>query len=136
MDVKSLMLDGQKDVNVLVHKKSCQFTRKQRLLTARDYQSVFAQPYKSSDRYLIVLARENNLVEARLGLAIAKKRIKLAVARNRLKRLIRESFRQQQIAILDYVVLAKSEASQADNQILLNSLAKHWHKLSRQCKKS
>ncbi|MBE9563459.1 MAG: ribonuclease P protein component, partial [Proteobacteria bacterium] len=73
---------------------------------------------------------------ARLGLAITKKRIKLAVARNRLKRLIRESFRQQQIASLDYVVLAKNDANQANNSILLNSLTKHWHKLSRQCKKS
>ncbi|MDM8566409.1 ribonuclease P protein component [Candidatus Halobeggiatoa sp. HSG11] len=119
-----------------MHNKPCQFTRQQRLLKARDYQFVFAKPYTSSDRYLTVLAREKKLPFARLGLAITKKRIKLAVARNRLKRLIRESFRQQQIANLDYVVLAKSDAYQADNNILLNSLAKHWHKLSRQCKKS
>jgi len=136
VDVKLLMLDELKDANGLVHNKSCQFTRQQRLLTARDYQFVFAKPYKSSDRYLTILARDNNLLEARLGLAIAKKRIKFAVARNRLKRLIRESFRQQQVANLDYVVLAKNEANQADNRVLLNSLAKHWHKLSRQCKKS
>ncbi|MCK5877988.1 MAG: ribonuclease P protein component, partial [Candidatus Marithrix sp.] len=96
-----------------MHNKSCLFTRQQRLLTARDYQLVFAKPYTSRDRYLIVLARENKLSFARLGLAIAKKRIKLAVARNRIKRLIRESFRQQQMASLDYVVLAKSDAAQA-----------------------
>ncbi|MDM8569433.1 ribonuclease P protein component, partial [Thiotrichales bacterium HSG1] len=110
-----------------MHNKSCQFTRQQRLLTARDYQFVFAKPYTSKDRYLIVLARENKLPFARLGLAIAKKRIKLAVARNQLKRLIRESFRQQKMASLDYVVLAKNNANQADNSVLLNSLARHWH---------
>ena len=48
------------------------FTRQQRLLQAADYQSVFKQAYKSSDRYLVVLARNNEQDGARLGLAISR----------------------------------------------------------------
>jgi ribonuclease P protein component len=115
-----------------------QFTRQLRLLKASEYKYVFDQPYKSSDRYLTVLARANARTFARLGLAIAKKRVKLAVARNRIKRLARESFRHHQssLAGLDCVVLAKNGADQVNNHTLLHSLARHWQYLSRRCKKS
>ncbi len=114
------------------------FTRQQRLLSELDYKYVFDQAWKSTDRYLTVIARPNTCSFARLGLAIAKKRVKLAVARNRIKRLSRESFRLHQscLAGLDCVVLARNGVAQANNQALLHSLAKHWLKLSRRCKKS
>lgn len=113
-------------------------TRQQRMLKASDYQSVFEQACKSSDSYLIVLARNNGQDVARLGLAISKKRIKLAVERNRLKRLIRESFRHNQSALsgLDCVVLARTGVAHANNQTLLLSLARHWQQIVRRCKKS
>lgn len=112
--------------------------RLQRLLKAGEYQYVFDQPFKSSDRYLTVLARPNTLAVARLGLAITKKRVKTAVMRNRLKRLIRESFRLQQHALvgLDYVVLAKNDVAEVASTILRRSLNSHWHVLARQCKNS
>ena len=114
------------------------FRQQQRLLKSQEYHYVFDQPYKSTDRYLTVLARANARDFARLGLAITKKRVKQAVARNRIKRLIRESFRHHQsyLAGWDCVVLAKSEATQVNNHILQRSLAKHWQHLSHQCKKS
>ncbi len=114
------------------------FTRQQRLLKAAEYQSVFKQAYKSSDRYLVVLARNNGQDGARLGLAISKKRIKLAVGRNRLKRLIRESFRQNQSALsgLDCVILARTGVAHANNQTLLVSLARHWQQILSRCKNS
>lgn len=111
---------------------SCRFSRHQRLSKTVEFRYVFTQPSKSTDLYFTVLARSNRLTYARLGLAIARKRIKSAVARNRIKRLIRESFRQHQaiLAGLDCVVLARSEIEPISNLILFQSLAKHWHKLS------
>ena len=51
--------------------------------------------------------------QARLGIVVAKKNIKLAVDRNRLKRLVRESFRKQQLGLLglDIVVIIKKDAT-------------------------
>lgn len=65
-----------------------------------------------------------------MGLAISKKHCRLATGRNRLKRIVRESFRQQRVALagLDVVVLAQSGAAAADNRTLFDSLAKHWQK--------
>ncbi len=113
------------------------FTRQQRLLKSSEYQNVFDQPCKSTDRYLTVLAKPNEQEIARLGLAITKKRLKLAVDRNRVKRLARETFRHHQtrLAGLDCVVLAKSGLKQVNNHTLLQSLARHWQYLSRRCKK-
>ena len=111
---------------------SCRFQRHQRLSKTIEFKYVFAQPSKSTDLYFTVLARSNRLTYARLGLAIARKRIKSAVARNRLKRLIRESFRHHQVKLagLDCVVLARSGIGPISNLILFQSLARHWHKLS------
>ncbi len=115
---------------------SYRFKQHCRLSKAVEFKNVFAQPYKSSDRYFTVLANSNALTYARLGLAIAKKRIRSAVARNRVKRLIRESFRHHQVNLagLDCVVLARLGTDQSDNLTLLQSLAKHWQNLSFQGK--
>jgi ribonuclease P protein component len=111
---------------------SYKFTRQQRLLKATEYKYVFDKPYKSTDRYLTVLARLNARNVARLGLAITKKRARLAVDRNRIKRLIRENFRyhQSDLVGLDCVVLARNETKMIDNRTLLQSLQKHWQNLS------
>jgi ribonuclease P protein component len=140
VDEKLSTLAVPKGGNVLVldHNPSYQFTRQQRLLKPSEYKYVFEQPCKASGRYLTVLARANGQRLARLGLAIAKKRVKHAVARNRIKRLVRESFRHHQpcLAGLDCVVLAKNGAGQINNHTLLHSLAMHWQQLSHRCKKS
>ncbi len=116
---------------------SAQFTRQQRLSSALEYKYVFDQPCKSTDRYFTVLARPNARAFARLGLAISKKRVKRAVDRSRIKRLSRESFRHHQLSLagLDCVVLAKNGIEQVNNQTLLHSLAGHWQRLLRRCKK-
>lgn len=115
-----------------------QFKRANRLLKPAEFENVFKKPCKSSDNYFTVLAAINGLPEARLGLAITKKRVKKAVARNRLKRLIRESFRHNHVKFAgwDCVVMAKSSSVTVDNQILFQSLAKHWHFIAQRCKKS
>ncbi len=89
------------------------------------------------DAHLTVLARQNGLDHARLGLAISKRMIKTAVGRNRVKRQIRESFRhhQTQLAGLDIVVLSRNAAAQASNLELRNSLQAHWERLLKRISK-
>lgn len=110
------------------------FKKHQRLLKPTEFAYVFAQPYRISGGYFTVLARRNEVEYARLGLAISKKRVKRAVQRNCLKRLIRESFRVHQHFLpgWDCVVLAKTEASQASNRVLLQAIARQWQQLATQ----
>lgn len=75
--------------------------------------------------------RTSDRGEARLGLAIAKKQVRRAVDRNRIKRIVRESFRhhQQQLASVDYVVMARRDTAAASNAELFVSLQHHWKRL-------
>ncbi|MCS3903332.1 ribonuclease P protein component [Methylohalomonas lacus] len=109
------------------------FDRARRLTLAVDYKRVFGQARRSSDNLLLVLACDNNLPRARLGMAIARNKIPRACARNRVKRLIRESFRhhQQDLIGLDLVVLARTNLTHTDNQALFQSLARHWQRQQR-----
>jgi len=107
------------------------FSRRSRLTTAKEFGRVFAERKRSADKYFTVLACPNNLINARLGLAVSRRVAKLAVARNRLKRLAREVFRQMPtLPALDFVVLANRAAAEADNAVLRASLARHFQRLS------
>ena len=110
------------------------FTRASRLLTASQFNTVFEKPYKRYHAYLLLLVRENNTKNARLGLAVAKKVIKHAVGRNQFKRIVRESFRQHkvQLAGLDIVVLARQAANQATKQQIRLELEQQWQHLAKQ----
>lgn len=82
------------------------FPRACRLLTAGDYSGVFKKSQRYSDRYWTVLVRREVAGDARLGLAIAKKRAKRAVDRNRIKRVARESFRHHRHAMVGHELVA------------------------------
>ena len=107
-----------------------------RLRTKHDFQRVFGDPVRSSDRYFSVLARARVAGPARLGLAVAKKRIRRANRRNRLKRLVRESFRENQdrLAGLDLVVIGLAAADREPGRVLRGSLGRHWTILSEECR--
>ncbi|MCX7112138.1 MAG: ribonuclease P protein component [Proteobacteria bacterium] len=111
------------------------FPRINRLCKPADYQNVFAGAQKSSDAYLTVLARASDQSQSRLGLAVSRKKIRNAVDRNRIKRLARESFRLHKAGLgnLDFVVMARTAARQADTKTLLMSLKKHWIILIKRC---
>ena len=111
----------------------CSFGKQRRLLTPHDYRQVFqSATFKVSSRDLLVLARINQGSTARLGLVIAKKHVRRANQRNRIKRVIRESFRQQQyIAGLDLVVLARGALDQRSNEELFQLLTQLWQQLQR-----
>ncbi|MFW6191124.1 MAG: ribonuclease P protein component [Thiohalospira sp.] len=117
------------------------FRRRHRLLDEAYFRHVFQQadPPRSSDAYLTLLARpDNGLDHPRLGLAIGRKVTPRAVGRNRIKRLARESFRAEQSRMppVDVVVLARPAAAAADNATLRASLARHWKRLRQRCEQS
>lgn len=111
------------------------FPRRARLTGKNAFAAVFAQPIKSSDRYLTVLARPNGLGYPRLGLAISRKVAKSAVMRNRIKRIIRESFRYSQpwLGGLDCVVMGRAGVTAQDNAMLFTSLQRHWRRITALC---
>jgi len=113
------------------------FARRQRLLRPAEFKQIFDRPCKISDKHLTLLCRQNDLPQARLGLAISKRNNKTAVARNRIKRLSRESFRQHQVELagLDIVVLARTSAAQLTKQELFRVLENLWQGLIKKCKK-
>ncbi len=109
------------------------FRKDNRLLTAAAFGRVFDRATRSRDGLFTVLCRRNDGDTARLGLAIAKKHCRRATARNRIKRIVRESFRQQQgrLAGLDVVVINQPAATTATNRQLFDSLDRHWQRCSK-----
>ncbi len=111
-----------------------QFTRTQRLLKAAEFQSIFDNTvFKVGDTQFVVLARPNNLEYPRLGLVIAKKKVRLSVDRNRIKRLVRESFRLNQLELpaVDILFLARQMVTSTETNIMRQSLEKAWQRLNR-----
>ncbi|MCB1669500.1 MAG: ribonuclease P protein component [Gammaproteobacteria bacterium] len=115
------------------------FPRKLRLTEAGQFKAVFDRAqFKVSNRYLLILARENQLEQGRLGLVIGKKHLPKAVQRNRIKRLLRTSFRLNQDLLLglDMVILARSNMNALDNQQIHNDVQRLWLDLVKKSKAS
>ena len=115
------------------------FTKSMRLLNSSDFQCVFDDaPLRTSHQHFLFLARQNDLNLPRLGLVIAKKNIRLAVDRNRMKRLVRETFRakQQHLAGIDVIVLARKGMNDVANNLLIEQLNKQWQGLIRKLQKA
>jgi ribonuclease P protein component len=117
----------------LTSSSSNRFQKTNRLLDAAAFGRVFDKATRSRDNLFTVLCRPNDDATARLGLAISKKNCRRANARNRIKRVIRESFRQQQhlLSGLDVVVMNTPAAAMASNAEMFASLDKHWTRCSR-----
>lgn len=109
------------------------FPRKARLLQPSQYRHVFARgdKYVSGGFVVIVAASDND--HARLGMALAKRRIHRAVDRSRVKRVIRESFRHRLnlLPAIDIVVLARSKTAGMNNARLSTELAGIWQRIER-----
>jgi ribonuclease P protein component len=109
--------------------------RQARLSGAEAFGTVFARPTVSRDAYFKVLSRANDQDINRLGMAVSRRVCAKAVGRNRLKRLIRESFRDQQVwaagqdaGVRDFVVLPSAAAAAISNAELFRSLTQHWRR--------
>ncbi len=109
------------------------FTRCQRLTEPAEFRFVFADPIRVGDRLVTVLARVGDQPQARLGLAVGRRKIARAVQRNRFKRVVRASFREHQDALagLNIVVLPKPAAAAADRTALRSSIDRQWDILRR-----
>ena len=94
---------------------------------------MFKKAQRSRDRVFTVLCCGNDGGAARLGLAISKKHCRTATGRNRIKRIIRESFRQNQAALdgLDVVVINQPAARNSNNQQIFDSLHGHWQQCAK-----
>lgn len=103
-----------------------------RLRGARRFERVFARGRRYTDNCFTVIAAANGRDRARLGLAIAKRRVPRAVDRNRIKRIVRESFRRRAAALpaVDLVVLIRSGGAHRGNADLFASLDGHWQTLT------
>lgn len=110
------------------------FPRTARLLRPRDFRHVFAQPTRFGDHLVTVLVRTNGGVHARLGLAVARRRIPKAAERNLFKRVVRERFRvvREQLGGHDIVVMPRSTAAGATRAALRASIDRQWARLARQ----
>jgi ribonuclease P protein component len=120
------------------HSGDYAYSKSMRLLNSNDFQTVFDDaPLRTSHQHFLLLARRNQLNAPRLGLVIAKKHIRHAVDRNRMKRLIRETFRmkQQQLAGIDVIVLARKGMNDIANLTLIEQLNGQWQRLIRRIEK-
>jgi ribonuclease P protein component len=103
------------------------------LLRPREFRHVFAQPIRFGDSLVTVLARDNGGSEARLGLAVARRRIPGAVERNLFKRIVRERFRihRDRLGGHDIVVMPRPAAAGAGRAALRESIDRQWELLAR-----
>jgi ribonuclease P protein component len=105
------------------------FKKKQRLLKKIDYDRVFQKAKKMVTTEFIILYRENDVGCARLGLALSKKMIAKSHDRNRIKRVLRESFRQKQLPLVDLIFLARQGLAKQSNANISANLSKVWEKI-------
>jgi len=138
VNVNRVCFDANHKANALPSSKN-RFLSHWRLSSPKNFQHVFSAACgKSTNGGVTVLAAANGLSHARLGLAIAKKKLPASPARNRLKRIIRESFRfhHEQLAGLDIVVLNTMNAGKKTNAEIFTALIAHWIAVAEQCKTS
>jgi len=116
--------------------KTGSFAKSNRISNPKSYRQVLKSSCRSADEIFLVLARKNNLKQARLGLAVSKKNVKRATSRNQIKRAIRESFRYHKNILkgLDVVVIAHKKQAIINNKIIIESINSHWKTIS-QCRK-
>lgn len=105
-------------------------------MTPRHFSNVFEKAIPATSPTITLLARQNDLSHARLGVTIPKKKVKLAVDRNRIKRCIRDSFRLNAHLLpnVDIIVIGKHGIKDLDNAQLHAHLITLWQRITKRCK--
>ena len=106
--------------------------RSSRLLDGAHFKAVFANRRSRGNAFFRVHYLPSD--QARLGMAVSRRVSKRAVDRNRIRRQIRESFRlwRSRLLPMDYVVVARSAARDADRRVLREQLEQLWQRFSEQ----
>lgn len=107
------------------------FPRYHRLVAKAEFDSLFNNASKVSQKHLVVLFKPNKTRYARLGIIVGKRVAKKAVTRNQFKRVMRESFRhyQQKLSGVDIVVIARQSFDKLGKQKLREGIDQLWQKL-------
>ena len=129
--------------------KKAGLSRQQRITDADQYRAVFDNRLRIHGRFFSFHVMVNSLGVPRLGLAVSRKVSRKAVQRNRIKRQIKESFRHScgqsvypmqpsvtKSPAVDFVVVAKIAAANAQNKELRQELDRLWLKASKKCEAS
>ena len=108
------------------------FRRAQRLRRPAEFQAVYRQGRRFGNELLTATVRPNEQKTARLGLSIAARTVGNSVSRNRLRRLIRDSFRLQQLSLppADIVIGARTAARAASAPELRAGLQRLWNQIN------
>lgn len=112
------------------------FAPQRRLRRKRDFDAIYGRGRRvASDAMFTMIVLRNPTLGPRLGMAVAAKIAGNAVQRNRIRRVIRESFRLQQLSLpsFDIVVGTRPPVRTATNQQLRESLRQLWPKLISVC---
>ena len=90
----------------------------------KDFQIVYQQGTSQANRYLVMYVLENQYMKNRLGISVSKK-VGNSVVRHRVTRLIRESYRLNELLFkksLDIVVIARPSAKEKSYQEIESAL--------------
>lgn len=95
------------------------YPKAKRILKPDEFKSAFNKPlFKVHQTHFMAFAYDSEHEQARLGMAITKKRIPTAVARNTIKRIVREQFRHKhaELPALDLVFILKKSTKDLSNE--------------------
>ena len=90
----------------------------------KDFQQVYRHGTSKANRYLVMYVLENQYMKNRLGISVSKK-VGNSVVRHRVTRLIRESYRLNELLFknsLDIVVIARPSAKEKSYQEIESAL--------------
>lgn len=106
------------------------FNKTRRLIKKTDFNNVFSKAQKLVCGSITLLYKPNSLSHARLGFAISKRFANQAVLRNKIRRILRESFRQQnQLPAYDIVILLNQVCDKQKISFVHQNIEKLWQKL-------
>lgn len=103
-----------------------------RLRRPQEFAAVFRDGRRHVRAGVVVIVAPGGCGRARLGLALAKRRLPRAVDRNRVKRVVRESFRitRGDLGSVDIVVLARAAVAGMSNHRLFRQLRSVWREVA------
>lgn len=112
--------------------------RQQRLSDPKEFKAVFQANKKRFLPYLAVFSKLNEKDYARIGIVVSKRNVRKAHQRNLVRRIIRESFRFNQMLLtnLDVVIVVYQAYGLLSRKEMRRVMDEYWKKISHQPNKS